>query len=73
MYFKEDELKNIVKIKTGKLNSNDAVENGKYPFFTCAPNPLKINTYAYDQRAILLAGNNAEGNFHINYHNIGGI
>lgn len=51
-------------IVTGKLDSNAAVENGKYPYFTCAPEPLRIDNYAFDENAILLAGNNASGNFH---------
>lgn len=67
MEYSEIALVDIAKIKTGKLNSNAAVENGKFPFFTCAPEPLRIDRYKYDQAAILLAGNNAEGNFHINY------
>lgn len=56
-------------ISTGKLDSNAAEENGKYPFFTCAPEPMKINSYAFDEDAILLAGNNAQGNFHIQRYN----
>ena len=51
-------------ISTGKLDSNAMVIGGKYPFFTCAPNPLSINTYSYDDDVILLAGNNAAGKFH---------
>lgn len=51
-------------ITTGKLDSNVAVECGKYPFFTCAPEPLRIDNYAFDDNVILLAGNNASGNFH---------
>ena len=46
---------------TGKLDSNAMVEDGKYPFFTCSKEPLRIDTYAYDQEALLLAGNNAAG------------
>ena len=57
----------IAKFKTGKLNSNASKNEGRYPFFTCAPEPLKIDTYAFDTKAIILAGNNAEGNFHIQY------
>ena len=60
-------LGDIAKFQTGKLNSNAAVENGKYPFFTCSPNTLAIDNYAFDKEAILLAGNNAEGNFSIKY------
>lgn len=57
-------LTDICNITTGKLDSNAAEDKGKYPYFTCAPEPLKINTYAYDDDVILLAGNNASGNFH---------
>lgn len=66
--WKEYKLGEIASFKTGKLNSNAAVENGKYPFFTCSPITLSIDEYAYDQKAILLAGNNAEGNFSIKYY-----
>ncbi len=52
-------------VKTGKLDSNCATTNGEYPFFTCAPASLKIDSFAFDEDAILLAGNNAHGNFHI--------
>lgn len=58
-------LLDVCNIKTGKLDSNAAVEGGVYPFFTCAPNPLAIDSYMFDEDAILLAGNNAQGNFHI--------
>lgn len=51
-------------ITTGKLDANAAEDNGKYPYFTCAPDPLRINTFAFDDDVILLAGNNASGNFH---------
>ena len=57
---------NACKIITGKLDSNAAVQNGKYPFFTCASSPDKIDNYAYDDDVVLVAGNNAQGNFHIN-------
>lgn len=63
--WKEYKLGDIANFTTGKLNSNAAVENGQYPFFTCSPQTFRIDTYAFDQDAILLAGNNAEGNFNI--------
>ena len=59
-------LAEIADFKTGKLNSNQANEKGKYPFFTCSPDALRINEYAFDQDAVLLAGNNANGIFHLN-------
>lgn len=64
----QTKLKEIVSFKTGKLDSNAAVEGGKYPFFTCAPETLRIDDYAFDTTAILLAGNNATGIFPIKYH-----
>lgn len=53
---------------TGKLDSNAMVENGKYPFFTCSKEVLRINTYAYDQEALLLAGNNAAGKYDVKHY-----
>lgn len=66
--WKEYRLGDVIEFKTGKLNSNAAISKGKYPFFTCSPEVLSINEYAFDQKAILLAGNNAEGNFNIKYY-----
>ena len=63
--WKECKLGEIAHFTTGKLNSNAAEDNGIYPFFTCSPETFKINSYAFDTNAILLAGNNAEGNFNI--------
>ncbi|WP_055074093.1 restriction endonuclease subunit S [Pseudanabaena sp. 'Roaring Creek'] len=62
-------LGDLVSFETGKLNSNAAIENGIYPFFTCSKEPLRTDTYSFDTECILLAGNNANGNFHINYFN----
>ena len=67
--WKTVKLKDICDYKTGRLNSNAADENGIYPFFTCSPEPYRINSYSFDQDAIILAGNNANGKFHINYYN----
>ena len=69
MNFKTVKLSEICSFTTGKLNSNMAVKYGKYPFFTCSPETLRINDYAFNQEAILLAGNNANGNFNIKFYN----
>lgn len=53
---------------TGKLDSNAMVENGEYPFFTCAKEVFKIDNYAFDQEALLLAGNNAAGKYDVKYY-----
>lgn len=62
-------LNEVYNIKTGKLNSNAAEEGGIYPFFTCSREIFAINTYAFDCEAILLAGNNASGDFNVKYYN----
>ena len=61
-------LGNLVKIRTGKLNANAAVEGGQYPFFTCSREIYAINDYAFDCEAILLAGNNAVGDFNVKHY-----
>ncbi len=54
-------------IKTGKLNANAMVDNGRYPFFTCDSKPFKIDTYAFDTEAIIVSGNGSQVG-HINYY-----
>lgn len=61
-------LGDLVSIKTGKLDANAAVEGGKYPFFTCAREVYAIDTFAFDCEAILLAGNNAVGEFNVKHY-----
>ncbi len=53
---------------TGKLDSNAMEEDGKYPFFTCAKEVSRINTYAFDEEALLLAGNNAAGKYDVKHY-----
>jgi len=47
----------LVRIRTGKLDANAAVEGGEYPFFTCSKTPSQISTYSFDTSAVILAGN----------------
>jgi type I restriction enzyme, S subunit len=61
-------LRDLVSIKTGKLDANAAVEGGKYPFFTCSREIYAIDTHAFDCEAILLAGNNAVGDFNVKHY-----
>ena len=60
-------LQYVCNFTTGRLNSNKAVEDGQYPFFTCAQETYQIDTYSFDQKAILLAGNNAAGKYSVKY------
>jgi len=59
-------LGELTKIKTGKLDANAASEDGKYPFFTCSKEPLRISTYSYDCECVLVAGN---GDLNVKYYN----
>ncbi|MHC5771407.1 MAG: restriction endonuclease subunit S [Nostoc sp.] len=61
-------LGEVCNISTGKLNANAAVENGQYPFFTCSREIFTIDHFAFDCEAILLAGNNAVGDFNVKYY-----
>jgi type I restriction enzyme S subunit len=61
-------LGDLVNIRTGKLDANAAVEGGQYPFFTCSRDVYAIDKYAFDCEAILLAGNNAVGDFNVKHY-----
>lgn len=61
-------LGDLVNIKTGKLDANAAVDGGQYPFFTCSREIYAIDKYAFDCEAILLAGNNAVGDFNVKHY-----
>lgn len=60
-------LGELVSFKTGKLDSNAAVPDGDYPFFTCSQDTLRTNTFSFDTECVLLAGNNANGIFPLKY------
>ena len=51
------ELGEVCKIETGKLNANESVEDGKYPFFTTAKEISRINSFRWNAEALLIAGN----------------
>ena len=53
--------KYIYDITTGKLDANAEDIGGIYPFFTCSMEPKKINSYAFDCEALLVAGNGIVG------------
>ena len=50
-------FKSISTIQTGKKDANYGSNEGKFPFFTCAAEPIRCHGYSFDCRAILLAGN----------------
>ena len=54
--WKEKKIGEVAKINTGKKDTQNKVENGKYPFFVRSQIIEKINSYSYDGEAILTAG-----------------
>ena len=50
------ELQEIAEIGTGSCNTNEAEENGTYPFYVRSPEVLRKNTFEYDETAIITAG-----------------
>jgi type I restriction enzyme S subunit len=55
-------LSEVVPILTGKKDANFGTEDGKYPFFTCAQEPIKAPSFSFDCDAVILAGN---GDFNV--------
>lgn len=55
--WKVGSLGDFCNVFTGKKNTNQAIENGLYPFFSCAPEPLASNDAIFNGKAIIIAGN----------------
>ena len=49
-------LGDIAEIGTGSSNTEDAVEDGQYPFFVRSQEPLLKDSYEFDETAIITAG-----------------
>lgn len=49
-------LKDVADIGTGSSNTNEAEDGGVYPFFVRSQEPLRKNSYEYDETAIITAG-----------------
>ena len=52
----------VTPIKTGKKDANFGTNDGPFPFFTCAQEPIKAPSYSFDTNAVILAGN---GDFNV--------
>ena len=59
--WKESLIKNVCSIGTGKSNSQDQVEDGKYPFFIRSEVPVRSNRYLYDCEAVITIGDGKIG------------
>ncbi len=49
-------LQQLAEIGTGSSNTNEADDNGEYPFFVRSQEPLKKDSYEFDETAIITAG-----------------
>ena len=63
-------LRFLCKIETGDGDTQDAVENGDYPFFVRSPNVEGINRYSFDCEAVMTSGDGA-GVGKIYHHHVG--
>ena len=55
------ELKQLSEIGTGKSNRQDALENGIYPFYVRSKDTLRINSFEFDEEAIIIPGEGGIG------------
>ena len=62
-----EKLGNLISFRTGKLNSNAAVVDGEYPFFTCSQETYRTSICSFNTECVLLAGNNANGIYPLKY------
>ena len=62
-------LEEIAEVGTGSSNGNEAVENGKYPLFVRSKIVKSINTFEFDEEAIIIPGEGGIGEI---FHHING-
>lgn len=58
-------VKELLNVITGKEDANFSSLNGKYKFFTCSKDALLCDEYAFEGKAILIAGN---GDFNVKHY-----
>lgn len=49
-------LAEIADLGTGSSNTNEAIEDGRYPFYVRSQEPLRKDSFEYDEIAIITAG-----------------
>ncbi|UQS84123.1 restriction endonuclease subunit S [Bombilactobacillus thymidiniphilus] len=67
--WEQRKLGEIARISTGSSNQQDAVNDGKYPFFVRSENIERSNRYTFDGEAILIPGEGKLGDI---YHYVNG-
>lgn len=64
--FEVSNLGEFFNVITGKENANFAKKNGEYKYFTCSQKDFMCDEFAFDGKALLLAGN---GDFSLKWYN----
>ena len=67
--WEQRKAKEICSISTGKSNTQDQAEDGKYPFYIRSDKPVKSNRYLYDEEAVITIG---DGNIGKVFHYVKG-
>jgi restriction endonuclease S subunit len=62
-------LEDVVLFRSGHRDSDTAVSDGDFPFFVCSKKVLRSNEFDFDDEAVIMAGNNADGVFHLHHFN----
>ena len=67
--WEQRKAKEICSIGTGKSNTQDQVDDGKYPFYIRSDVPVRSNKYLYDCEAVITIG---DGNIGFFFYCVGG-
>ena len=67
--WEQRKAKELCSIGTGKSNTQDQVDDGKYPFYIRSDIPVKSNKYLYDCEAVITIG---DGNIGKVFHYVNG-
>ena len=67
--WEQRKAKDLCSITTGKSNTQDQVQDGKYPFYIRSDIPVRSNRYLYDEEAVITIG---DGNIGRVFHYVNG-
>lgn len=67
--WEQRKAKDLCSISTGKSNTQDQVDDGKYPFYIRSDIPVRSNKYLYDCEAVITIG---DGNIGRVFHYVNG-
>ena len=68
-FWEQRKAKELCSISTGKSNTQDQVDDGKYPFYIRSDIPVRSNKYLYDCEAVITIG---DGNIGKVFHYVNG-